>query len=143
MKNTTWSSKIFIRSLIATSLVGSSVLAQAELIDSSTYTIGTQEFPLTGDRWLIKPKFSFPQLAMRRMNPGETDTVTLRLTVDTQGNIEKAEVVKSSGNLHVDRFARQQVRRGKILPFIHEGKLVKGMVTIPVTYVKPKYESSE
>ena len=117
--------------------------AQAELIDSSIYTIGVQEFSSSEIRWRIKPEFSFPRVAMRRMHPGETYTVNLRLDVDTQGNIEQVEIIESSGNLHIDRFARQQVRKGKILPFIHEGKLVKGMVTIPITYVMPKYESSE
>ena len=117
--------------------------AQAELIDSSIYTIGVQEFSSSEIRWRIKPEFSFPRVAMRRMHPGETYTVNLRLDVDTQGNIEQVEIIESSGNLHIDRFARQQVRNGKILPFIHEGKLVKGMINIPVTYVMPKYESSE
>lgn len=143
MKNTTWVAKIFIRSVIVTSLVGSSILAQAELIDSSTYTIGTQEFSLSDARWRIKPKFSFPEIDMRRMHPGESCTVKLRLNVDAQGNIENVKVVKSSGYPSLDRYTLMQVKKSKLLPFTHEGKLVKGMVTIPITYVMPEYESSE
>ena len=162
MNNTTWIAKIFIRSVIAISLVGSSAWVQAELIDNSkTYRIqgnsiesGEQvvDYPRDADaRWKDRPKYHDRYMLERlpRYSPTcdcdeqgqplancqkQQLTMVVALIVSPQGDIERIQVLESSGVPYFDRIARGSLRQATFYPFIKEGKPVRGRVTAPLSY---------
>ena len=62
---------------------------------------------------------AYPLAAARR---GEHGTVTLRLTIGTDGSVLEAEVAKSSGSQRLDSAARDQIATWHFSPAMRDGK---------------------
>jgi protein TonB len=62
---------------------------------------------------------SYPLDAARR---GEQGTVTLRLTIGTDGGVLDAEVAKSSGSPRLDRAALTRIETWHFKPAMRDGK---------------------
>ncbi len=88
-------------------------------------------------RWVSDPTFDFSGKAKFGMGSKQTRSVLLSLIVNKSGVIESVAIDKSSGNIVFDREAMQQIRKGKLQPFMKNDVAVKGKVIIPVEYESP------
>ncbi len=75
---------------------------------------------------------AYPLAAARR---GEHGTVTLRLTVGTDGSVLEAEVAKSSGSLRLDQAARDQIATWHFTPAMRDGKPQIDVIELGVDFV--------
>ncbi len=88
-------------------------------------------------RWQIEPTFKFPASVLTLAHRGEVYSVTIKMTVDQQGNISKPTLVKSSGNAKIDGAALQSLRWAKFYPFLKQGVPIFGYVTVSFDYQIP------
>lgn len=95
------------------------------------------KFDVGSAKWLSEPKFNFSNHATFGMQSKQTRTVLLSLLVKSSGVIESVAIDKPSGNVTFDREASQQIRKGKLQPFMKNNAAVKGKVIIPVEYESP------
>ena len=58
----------------------------------------------------------------------------VRVTVATDGSVDRLEVAESSGNRHLDRAAMEAVRRWRFSPAMRNGQPVSAQVVIPVDF---------
>ena len=75
---------------------------------------------------------SYPLDAARR---GEHGTVTLRLTIGTDGAVLAAAVAKSSGSPRLDRAARDQIDTWHFTPAMRDGKPQIDVIELGVEFV--------
>ncbi len=74
----------------------------------------------------------YPALARRREQQG---TVTVRVLVDADGSVERAEVAESSGFDTLDDAALETVRsRWRFVPARHDGQSVESWVLVPIRF---------
>jgi protein TonB len=74
----------------------------------------------------------YPLDAARR---GEHGTVTLRLTIGTDGDVLAVAVAKSSGSPRLDRAAREQVATWHFTPATRDGKPQIDVIELGVEFV--------
>jgi protein TonB len=74
---------------------------------------------------------AYPLAAARR---GEHGTVTLRLTIGTDGSVLEAEVAKSSGSPRLDRAARDQIATWHFTPAMRAGKPQLDVIELGVDF---------
>lgn len=75
---------------------------------------------------------AYPPDAARR---GEHGTVTLRLTIGTDGSVLEAKVAKSSGSERLDRTARDQIATWHFRSATHNGKPQIDVIELGVDFV--------
>jgi len=78
-----------------------------------------------------QPAPRYPQEALR-LNAG--GTVRVRVTVATDGSVDRLEVAESSGNRHLDRAAMEAVRRWRFQPAVRDGQPVVADVVVPIVF---------
>ncbi|WP_019672883.1 TonB family protein [Psychrobacter lutiphocae] len=87
--------------------------------------------------WVSQPRFELPDRVNTPRNSGKVFSVILKLTVDKQGKITKAELASPSGNRIIDRAALSAVKSGRFRPFKENNVPVVGLVYLPVDYPVP------
>lgn len=75
-----------------------------------------------------------PEYPRELKDSGVAGIVTVKVTIDEQGNVSEVEVVKSS-NEGFDRFATAALKKWKFKPGKQDGNPVAMQVTIPVKFV--------
>ena len=75
---------------------------------------------------------AYPLDAARR---GEQGTVTLRLTIGTDGGVLTAAIAKSSGSPRLDRAAREQIGTWHFTPAMRDGKPQIDVIELGVEFV--------
>lgn len=125
--------------------------AQAELIDLSS---GEQkiEFATMSASWARKPDMSRVHRYLRGdafgctfdedrgyIEPCQADYIDVRfkLLVDEQGKVLRVDMLDSSGIARVDRIIIQELQKSRVNPFINKGKVVKGMIMLPIRIMRP------
>ena len=78
--------------------------------------------------WVKQPRFDLKDIGAEN---GETLTASVKLSVNKQGAITSADIAKSTGYPKADRLIKQQVKTGKLKPFMRDGQPVVGNVTVP------------
>lgn len=94
-----------------------------------------QSFSESDASWRREPNFK--RLASIRTNARSGDVLkfSIKLTVDKQGNVTRAQVTRSSGYPRLDRAAERIAKKGKLHPFKNgRGNAVLGYVTLPFEY---------
>ena len=136
----------FLARLLLLTLAVTSPLTQAyaELIDDSRTLVMTEEqaeayyaetFGFRAARWKIKPEFSVPEQVKVRLKRDVQYEVTLKLSIDKQGDIVEVMLIKPSGNRHLDALAMNSVKKAKLKPFTKNGQAVTGQVVLPIRYI--------
>jgi len=74
------------------------------------------------------PEPRYP-LAARRL--GEQGTVRVRLVIDENGAVERAELLSSSGSERLDRVALEAAQATRCRPYVADGRPIR------VTAVRP------
>lgn len=77
------------------------------------------------------PPPRYPQEALRRNAGG---TVRVKVTVATDGSVDRLDVAESSGNRHLDRAAMEAVRRWRFQPAVRDGQPVVADVVVPIVF---------
>ena len=118
--------------------------AQAELVDLSNPE-PVIKFASREANWLKKPSFNFTRKHLHCLDKetgepikvvrGQKLKILLELLVDRQGKISRISVKESSGNRCFDRSAARQIRSGRMMPFVFEGKAIRGKVNIPIIFI--------
>ena len=80
---------------------------------------------------LSRPAPRYPREALRDNAGG---TVRVRVTVGTDGSVERLQVETGSGNRHLDRAATEAVRRWRFQPATRNGQPVSADVLVPVEF---------
>ena len=80
---------------------------------------------------ISQPAPRYPQEALRRDAGG---TVRVRVTVATDGSVDRLEVAESSGNRYLDRAAMEAVRRWRFQPAVRDGQPVVADVVVPIVF---------
>ena len=80
---------------------------------------------------ISQPAPRYPQEALRRDAGG---TVRVRVTVATDGGVDRLEVAESSGNRYLDRAAMEAVRRWRFQPAVRDGQPVVADVVVPIVF---------
>lgn len=75
-----------------------------------------------------------PQYPKRSEDKGEEGTVVLRFLVGTDGNVQSAQLVKSSGFERLDTAAREAFMKCKFTPGTIDGAAVASWVRQPFTW---------
>jgi protein TonB len=75
-----------------------------------------------------------PEYPRELKDSGVSGIVTVKVTIDEQGNVSEADVVKSS-NEGFDRFATAALKKWKFKPGKQDGSPIAMQVTIPVKFV--------
>ena len=78
-----------------------------------------------------QPAPRYPQEALRRNDGG---TVRVRVTVATDGSVDRLEVEEGSGNRYLDRAAMEAVRRWRFQPAVRDGQPVVADVVVPIVF---------
>lgn len=78
-----------------------------------------------------QPAPRYPQEALRRNAGG---TVRVRVTVATDGSVDRLDVAESSGNRYLDRAAMEAVRRWRFQPATRNGQPVVADVVVPIVF---------
>lgn len=73
----------------------------------------------------------YPQEALRRDIGG---TVRVRVTVASDGSVDRLELAESSGNRYLDRAAMEAVRRWRFQPAVRDGQPVVADVVVPISF---------
>jgi protein TonB len=60
--------------------------------------------------------------------------VRVRVTVATDGSVDRMELAESSGNRHLDRAAMEAVRRWRFQPAVRGGQAVAADVVVPIVF---------
>lgn len=91
--------------------------------------------PPAGDRVdpspLSTPAPKYPSSALRR---GVGGTVQVRVTVATDGSVERLELAQTSGNRDLDRAALEAMRRWRFKPATQGGQPVVADVIVPLDF---------
>ena len=58
----------------------------------------------------------------------------VRVTVATDGGVDRLEVAESSGNRYLDRAAMEAVRRWRFQPAVRDGQPVVADVVVPIVF---------
>ncbi|HZC44870.1 MAG TPA: energy transducer TonB, partial [Candidatus Acidoferrum sp.] len=78
------------------------------------------------------PPPTYPAIARRREQQG---TVTLRVLVEADGSVSRAEISESSGFDQLDEAALDTVRsRWRFVPARHDGFAVESWVLVPIRF---------
>ena len=80
---------------------------------------------------LSQPAPRYPPEALRRNAGG---LVRVRVTVASDGSVDRLELAESSGNRYLDRAAMEAVRRWRFQPAVREGQPVSGDVVVPISF---------
>ena len=80
---------------------------------------------------ISQPAPRYPPEALRRDAGG---TVRVRVTVATDGSVDRLEVAESSGNRYLDRAAMEAVRRWRFQPAVRDGQPVMADVVVPIVF---------
>lgn len=80
---------------------------------------------------ISSPKPLYPADAQRIRQQG---TVTLRVTVESDGSPSDIEVEQSSGSRSLDRAARQALRRWRFQPAYRNSQAIRSEVRVPVNF---------
>lgn len=78
--------------------------------------------------------FILPFQASRKMDYGESLDLVLKLYINKNGIVDKANIQKSSGNQYLDRKAIVQARGMKFHPATEDGKFVDSTAILPIFY---------
>jgi len=76
----------------------------------------------------------YPQEALRRNVGG---TVRVRVTVASDGSVDRLELSEGSGNRYLDRAAMEAVRRWRFQPAMRDGQPVAAEVVVPISFNPP------
>lgn len=130
--------------LITMAFVAPLMPSHAELIDNSKTLVMTEEqaaeyyaetFGFQAAKWKIRPEFSVPKEVSVRLKGDTQYEVTLKLSIDEQGDIVEVMLIKPSGNRHIDALAINSVKKAKLKPFTKNGQAVTGQVVLPIRYI--------
>ncbi len=80
---------------------------------------------------ISSPKPLYPADAQRLRQQG---SVTLRVTVESDGSTSDIEVEQSSGSRSLDRAARQALRRWQFQPAYRNSEAIRSEVRVPVNF---------
>jgi protein TonB len=80
---------------------------------------------------ISRPAPNYPQEALRRNAGG---MVRVRVTVATDGSVDRLEVAEGSGNRYLDRAAMEAVRRWRFQPAMRDGQPVVADVVVPIVF---------
>ena len=80
---------------------------------------------------ISQPAPRYPQEALRRNIGG---TVRVKVTVATDGSVDRLDVAESSGNRYLDRAAMEAVRRWRFQPAVRDGQAVMADVVVPIVF---------
>ena len=80
---------------------------------------------------ISQPPPRYPQEALRRNVGG---TVRVKVTVTTDGSVDRLDVAESSGNRFLDRAAMEAVRRWRFQPAVRDGQPVVADVVVPIVF---------
>ena len=80
---------------------------------------------------ISQPPPRYPQEALRRDVGG---TVRVRVTVATDGSVDRLELAEGSGNRFLDRAAMEAVRRWRFQPAMRDGQPVVADVVVPIVF---------
>jgi periplasmic protein TonB len=80
---------------------------------------------------ISQPAPRYPNEALRHNDGG---TVRVRVTVATDGSVDRLEVAESSGNRYLDRAATEAVRRWRFQPAVRDGQPVVADVVVPIVF---------
>jgi TonB family protein len=93
------------------------------------FVVGVEPEPIE----IAKPKY--PESARRKKLAGE---VVIKVIVGLKGQVEYAEILKSSGYGILDTAALKAAKKSKFKPVIEKGKKVRTWTTIPFRFAVPK-----
>lgn len=125
-------------SLPATDEATTPSLVMQEL-NLSTFADGLPTVAATGPRTALPLLLNYAETEMKLRERVEslqiaTDTVTLNLLIDEQGQVKATEIAKSSGSERFDRIATEVVvTTGKFLPALRGGVPLAVWVGFPVS----------
>jgi TonB family protein len=106
---------------------------RAESIDKlkvkGYFVVGIEPEPIE----IAKPKY--PESARRKKLAGE---VVIKAIVGLEGQVEYAEIIKSSGYGILDTAALKAAKKSKFKPVIERGKKVRTWTTIPFRFAVPE-----
>lgn len=80
---------------------------------------------------ISRPAPRYPQEALRRNAGG---TVRIRVTVATDGGVDRLELAEGSGDRYLDRAAMEAVRRWRFQPAVRDGQAVVADVVVPIVF---------
>lgn len=80
---------------------------------------------------ISQPAPRYPREALRRNDGG---TVRVRVTVATDGSVDRLALAEGSGNRHLDRAAMEAVRRWRFQPAVRDGQPVVADVVVPIVF---------
>ena len=127
-------------------MTASITTAQAELVDLSSPE-PVIKFASSEASWLKSPVFDFnfnrgyfvcidKETGERtRFFRGQKLKVLLGLLVDRQGEIVKVDIKETSGSRCLDRSVARKIRSGQMMPFVFEGKAIRGKVDVPIIFI--------
>lgn len=94
-----------------------------------------QAFSESDASWKREPNFKRLASIRTSARSGDVLKFSIKLTVDKQGNVTRAQVTRSSGYPRLDRAAERIAKKGKLNPFKNSsGNAVLGYVTLPFEY---------
>lgn len=82
--------------------------------------------------WRSKPNLSFSGNLARIINEEHLNSLSVRLNVNSSGNITSVVIIRSSGNSQVDNAVKQRLFSAKLKPFIRNGVAVDGIGNLTV-----------
>lgn len=75
-----------------------------------------------------------PEVPRLSIKLGEQGKVLIRILVDTQGKVAKADVYQSSGYERLDRAALRAVERAELNPYMEGGKPTQAWAIYPIEF---------
>lgn len=84
-----------------------------------------------GVRYVKAPPVEYPAMSKRLDEQGR---VIVRILVDVQGLVERAEVKKSSGYPRLDAAALAAMRKAQFTPYVEDGVKRRFIADAPLTF---------
>jgi len=84
-----------------------------------------------GIEYTRAPAVTYPPISLRLREMGD---LLLRVLVNEQGRVERAEIQKSSGYARLDNAAREAALRAAFKPYMDGGRAVPVWVVVPFSF---------
>ena len=84
-----------------------------------------------GIEYTRAPAVTYPPISLRLREMGD---LLLRVLVNEQGRVERAEVQKSSGYPRLDNAAREAALKAAFKPYLDGGRAVPVWVVVPFSF---------
>ena len=116
---------------------GRAVDAESDAFEADTtdvYDMVDEQPELVGGLQGLTDRLEYPELQRRA---GVEGTTVVQFVVGTDGGVEEANVVRTSGNDGLDRAALQVVETAQFTPGRNDGQAVRTRFAVPITFRLP------